>query len=192
MIAALIVLVLAAGWRVFTLQAPDLSNFSPIMALAFCSGVYFQRRWLWIIPVAALLLSDLYINYYYATTYRYEWTLRDNLIRIACFGVGLGLGLVVAKRRSWMGLLGGLLGSSVVFYLATNTAAWKVDPAYAGTWAGWVQAMTVGHPQYPSTLSFYRNTLASDLFFTGVFALAMEYRALKAGSGSLLGKRAGA
>ena len=191
MVFALIVLVLAAGWRLFTLQLPDLANFSPIMALAFCSGVYFRKRFMWVIPVAALLLSDLYINHYYATVYRYDVTLRDTLVRIVSFAIGLGFGLTVSKHRSWLNLLSGLLGSSILFYLATNTAAWKVEAAYAPTLAGWWQAMTVGLPQYPPTLVFFRNTLASDFFFTGVFALAMEYRALKAGQSSLL-KRASA
>ena len=33
--------------------------------------------------------------------------------------------------------------------------------------------MTVGHPEYPPTLWFFRNTLVGDLLFTGVFALVM-------------------
>ena len=192
MVFALIVLVLAAGWRLFILQVPDLSNFSPIMALAFCSGVYFRKRSLWIVPVAALLLSDLYIDHWYAQVYHYDWSVRDAAIRILCFAAGLGFGLAVSGHRSWLNLASGLLGSSILFYLGTNTAAWSVDAAYAHTFAGWWQAMTVGHPQYPPTLFFFRNTLLSDVFFTGAFALAMEYRALKSGETSLLSKRASA
>jgi len=52
--------------------------------------------------------------------------------------------------------------------------------------------MTIGRPEFPPTLLFFRNTLVSDLLFTGVFALAMEYSALRAGQGSLLGRRANA
>ncbi len=71
---ALVVLVLAAGWRIFTLYVPALSNFSPVMALAFCAGAYFRRGWTWLAPFAALVVSDLYIDHYYAVTYHYEWT----------------------------------------------------------------------------------------------------------------------
>lgn len=52
--------------------------------------------------------------------------------------------------------------------------------------------MTVGRPEFPPTLLFFRNTFVSDLLFTGIFALAMEYAALRAGRPNLLGKRAAA
>ena len=55
---------------------------------------------------------------------------------------------------------------------------------------GWWQAMTVGHPEFPPTLFFFRNTLVSDLLFTGVFALAMEWAAARACQPSLLPTRA--
>ena len=184
---AIVVLVLAAGWRVFTLHVPSLSNFSPVMALAFCAGAYFRRGWMWIAPFAALMLSDLYIDRYYAAVYRYEWSLQSSLLRLLCFGAALGLGAVVARRRNWVNLLGGALAGSVVFYLVTNTASWIGDAGYAHDAGGWWQAVTVGHPQYYPTLFFFRNTLLSDLLFTGCFALAMEYALLRRGEPSLLG-----
>ncbi len=53
---------------------------------------------------------------------------------------------------------------------------------------GWWQAVTVGHPQFYPTLFFFRNTLMSDLLFTGCFAVAMEYApSLRKGASSLLG-----
>ena len=48
--------------------------------------------------------------------------------------------------------------------------------------------MTVGHPEYPPTLLFFRNSLASDVFFTAMFAMVMEYQALRKEQPSLLGK----
>ncbi len=65
--------------------------------------------------------------------------------------------------------------SSLLFYLVTNTDSWLGDAGYSHDAAGWWQAMTVGHPEFPPTLYFFRNTLVSDLLFTAVFALAMEY-----------------
>jgi hypothetical protein len=184
---ALVVLVLAAGWRVVTLHVPSLSNFSPLMALAFCGGAYCRRGWMWAAPFAALVLSDLYIDHYYATVYHYEWGVGGAMLRIACFAAALGLGILVSRRRNWLNLLGGALAGSVLFYLATNTASWIGDAGYTHDAAGWWQAVTVGHPQYYPTLFFFRNTLASDLLFTGCFALAMEYASLRRGGPSLLG-----
>ena len=183
---ALVVLVLAAGWRVFTLHVPSLSNFSPVMALAFCSGVYFRRSWMWLAPFAALILSDLYIDHYYAVVYHYEWTADGAVLRTLCFAAGLAFGIAVSRRRNWLNLLGGALAGSVLFYLVTNTVSWIGDAGYAHDGAGWWQAVTVGHPQFYPTLFFFRNTLVSDLLFTGCFALAMEYACLRKGDPSLL------
>jgi hypothetical protein len=184
---AILALVLAAGWRVFTLYVPALSNFSPVMALAFCAGAYSASRWMRLAPFAALVASDLYINHYYATVFHYEWSVSVAALRILCFAAGLGIGILVSRRRNWVNLLGGALSGSVLFYLVTNTASWRVDMGYAHDAAGWWQAMTVGHPQYYPTLFFFRNTLVSDLLFTACFALAMEYASLRRGSPSLLG-----
>jgi hypothetical protein len=187
MLLALIVLVLAAGWRVFALYVPEISNFSPIMALAFCSGAYFRKGWLWVAPFAALALSDVYIDAYYASVYHYSWSVGGSLVRIACFASALGLGTAVSGRRNWVNLLGGALAGSLLFYLVTNTVSWIGDAGYAHDAAGWWQAMTVGHPLFYPTLFFFRNSLVSDLVFTGCFALAMEYALLRKGEASLLG-----
>ncbi len=184
---AILVLILAAGWRVVTLHAPALSNFSPVMALAFCAGAYTRNAWMRLAPFAALVVSDLYIDHFYAVTYHYEWSLRAAVLRILCFVVALGIGIAVSRRRSWINLLSGALAGSVLFYLVTNTASWWGDMGYAHDAAGWWQAMTVGHPQYYPTIFFFRNTLVSDLLFTALFAVGMEYAFLRRGDPSLLG-----
>jgi len=196
-ILAIILIVAAAAWRILALHAPELSNFSPLMALAFCGGVYFRDRWMWCVPFVALAASDLYIDHYYAVRYDYHWSVAGVLLRLLCFAAGLMLGRTVAGRRSWPALGAGAVGASVLFYLLTNTHAWLEDArfshaatAYAYTLAGWWQALTVGHAGFPSTLYFFRNTFASDLLFTGAFALAMEYAALRQGEASLLARRA--
>ena len=184
---AIAALLLAAGWRVLALHHLELSNFSPVMALAFCAGAYCRRGWLWLAPFAAIVVSDIYIDHYYATVYRYEWGIGGAALRFACFGAALAIGILLSRRRSWLNLFAGALAGSILFYLVTNTASWYGDAAYAHDAAGWLQALTVGHPQYPSTLSFFRNTFVSDLLFTGCFALAMEYAELRLGHTSLFG-----
>jgi hypothetical protein len=188
--AALLLILAAAAWRVFSVHLPAMSNFTPLMALAFCGGVYFRDRRLWAVPFVALLLSDLYINQYYASTYGYEWGARGAVIRLACFAAALGIGRLVASRRNWTNLLSGALGGSLLFYFVTNTVSWLGDVRYARSAAGWWQALTVGHPEFPPTIFFFRSSLVSDLLFTAVFAYAMERAARRAGQPSLLGSRA--
>jgi hypothetical protein len=184
---ALVVLVLASAFRVFVVHVQVLSNFSPVMALAFCAGAYTRNRWMWIAPFLALIVSDIYINHYYATVYRYEWSTAGALLRILCFAAALGLGVGISRRRNWLNMLGGTLAGSFFFYLVSNTASWHGDLGYTQNLAGWWQAVTVGHPQYMPTLFFFRNSLASDLLFTGCFALMMEYSLFRKGEPSLLG-----
>lgn len=186
---AIALIVLAALWRVLALHAPALSNFAPLMALAFCGAVYFRDKRMWLVPFVALTLSDLYLDYHYATVYAESWTWPSVAIRLICFALALPLGAWVARRKNWVTLFGGALGGALFFYFATNTDAWIRDPFYMKTAAGWWQAMTVGRPEFAPTLFFFRNTLISDLLFTGLFAVAMEFAALRAGQTNLL-KRA--
>lgn len=186
MFLAVALIILATGYRIVAAWDPSLVNFSPLMALAFCGGVYFRQRLLWLVPFAALTLSDLYLDHYYAAKFGYEWNLSGSAIRAVCFAAALAFGWMVAQRKNWLNLFSGALGSAVFFYLVTNTASWAGDAAYAQTAAGWWQAMTVGHPEFPPTLLFFRNSLVSDLLFTGLFAFAMEYQSLRRGQPSLL------
>ncbi|MDD2762841.1 MAG: hypothetical protein PHE83_02570 [Opitutaceae bacterium] len=167
-------ILLAAFWRVMSAFEPSLSNVAPITALAFCGAAYFRDwRW-WLVPFLALMVSDLWLNYYHATQFHYTWSFGEILLRMLCFVAAVGIGRLVARRRNVLTLLGGALGSALIFYVGTNTVAWAADPFYAKTLVGWGQALTIGHPEYPSTLWFFRNTLLGDLLFTGVFALAVK------------------
>lgn len=186
---ALVLILLAVAWRIVAAFAPELGNFSPLMALTFCGAVYFRDKRLWLVPFLALSLSDLWLNWHYASAMHYGWSLGGALVRTACFAAGLGLGALVAQRKNWLNLFAGALGASLLFYFVTNTQAWFGDVFYPKTFAGWWQAMTIGHPEFPPTLLFFRNTLLSDLLFTGLFALAMELAARRRGEASLLARQ---
>ena len=189
---ALALLVLAAGWRLIAIHAPAFSNFAPLMALTFCGAVYFRDKRMWLVPFVALLASDVYLDYHYAVTFGEEWRWPSMLIRALCFALALPIGRLVAQHKNWLNLFTGALAGSVLFYLVTNTDAWIRDPYYVKSAAGWWQAMTIGRPEFPPTLFFFRNTLMSDLLFAGLFAVAMEFAARRAGRPSLLGKRVAA
>ena len=186
MFVALVLILLATLYRLLPTLDLGLSNFSPVMAIAFCGALYCRKRWMWLVPFLALGLSDIYINHFYAKEYGFTWPLSGMIARTACFAVALLIGTWVAKRKSWLNLLsGGLLGA-IIFYLVTNTQSWAADAFYAKTLAGWWQALTVGHPEYPPTIFFFRNTLFGDLMFTGLFAGIMEWMAHRQGEPSLL------
>lgn len=185
---ALALILLATLYRLLPVWDFSLANFSPVMAIAFCGAVYFKDRRLWLVPFVALSVSDLYINHFYATTYGYTWTLTGFVARTLCIVAVLGIGVWIARRKSWLGLLNGTLLGALLFYLVTNTQSWMQDPFYAKTLAGWWQALTTGHPEFPPTVLFFRNTLFGDLMFTSLFAGLMEWMAHRKGEPSLIGE----
>jgi hypothetical protein len=77
--------------------------------------------------------------------------------------------------------LGGSIGATLLFYMVTNTGAWWTIPIYEKSWTGWVQALTVGIPGYPPTWTFLRGSLISDLLFTGLFVLGVEWSSRRLG-----------
>ena len=184
--AAIVLIVLALLYRLLPTVDMGWANFPPMMALAFCGPVYFRDRRLWLLPFFGLCVTDLYINWFYAREYHYHMEIGAYLARAACFAVGIGLGAWVSSRKSWLWLLNGTLLGALVFYLVTNTQSWFSDAFYAKTLAGWWQAMTVGHPEYPPTIYFFRNTLFGDMMFTGLFSGVMEWLAKSAKEPSLL------
>jgi hypothetical protein len=74
-------------------------------------------------------------------------------------------------------LLPGSIAASLIFYVVTNSVSWIYDPGYAKNFAGWLQALTTGLPAYSATPTwmFFRNSLLSDLFFTCLFVLCMQF-----------------
>lgn len=183
---ALALVLFAALFRVLPTLDFSFANISPVMAIAFCGAVYFRGRWMWAVPFVALALSDLYVNHFYAQAYGYQLPLLGYVARFACFALAIALGAWVATRKSWLWLLNGSLLGALLFYLVTNTQSWWTDPFYAKSLAGWWQALTIGHPEFPPTIYFFRNTLFGDLMFTGLFAGLMEWQAKRSGEPSLL------
>lgn len=149
-------------------------NFSAAYALVFCAGVYFPRRLAWWLPLTTLLVTDVLMNVFYYDTAPLDDRMLVNYL--AFVGI-LFLGMKFKPGASWLRLLAGGLTGALLFYVVTNTASWLMDPAYAKTLLGWIQALTVGTPGWPHTWEFFRNTLMSGGLFTGLFAAAMKFSA---------------
>jgi hypothetical protein len=155
------------------------ANFSPVAAIFLCSGAFLYRRAAYLWPLLALFVSDVIINV------QYHVPLLDTRMFSGyfCFGVLLLLGRWLGQKHTrkafWM--LGGAVAGSLLFYLITNTVDWLFDSSvpfpvkiYPQTFGGWLQALTVGHANFPPTYLFLRNTLVSDFLFTAVFLLTQS------------------
>jgi hypothetical protein len=180
MIPALVLVFLAVVYRILTAIVVQgggsawLSNFAPLAAIALCGAVYFPRKYKFTVPLAALLISDVALDFYYGAS------LFDPLIFCRYFAFALVgvLGLALSSRPSLKTLIPASLAGSAIFYAITNAFSWLTDPGYLKNFGGLIQALTVGLPQYGSTPTwmFFRNSLVSDLLFTVVFVACMSYR----------------
>jgi len=150
-------------------------NFSAAYAFAFCAGVYFRGAMAWWLPLGVMAATDVALNIFYWHVAPFGFYL---LLNYAVYAALIGLGKLFGKQAPFLKLLlGGLLGA-VIFYLVTNTLAWLQDPFYTRTIAGWIQALTTGHPEFhPTTWEFFRNTLLSGGIFTALFVAAAKLTA---------------
>jgi hypothetical protein len=121
----------------------------------------------------AVLISDAVLNSYYGAPLLTTLMACRYLTLVAVGWIGLR----IQDRPSFRTLVPASLLASTLFYVVTNIFAWLSDPGYAHTTAGLIQALTVGLPQYGATPTwmFFRNSLLSDLFFTIVFVLCMNF-----------------
>jgi hypothetical protein len=178
MIPALLLTVSAVAYRIATgllIQsgATGLSNFAPLAAIALCGAVYFPPKFKFSVPLIALFISDIVLNYHYARSI-FDPHILCRYLALALVGC---IGVLLQKHASLKTLLPGSIVGSTVFYFITNTFSWLSDPGYLKNFTGLIRALTVGLPEYQSTPTwmFFRNSLLSDLFFTLLFVVCMSF-----------------
>lgn len=182
---AAVILAVALLRVAFTLRFPEWSNFSPLMAMAFCGGLFLPGMLAWVFPLAVLLASNIGLN----LALGYDVVGVGQLTVWACFVVAVGAGRWLARKESFgvWAFIGAILGNAILFYVVTNTLSWISMAEYAHTAAGWVQALTTGLPQYAPTWVFFRNSLVSDFLFVGLI-LGVRAMALRSSSGAALAR----
>ena len=179
MIPAFLLIVVAVVFRLVTglfvhSDSIGFMNFAPLAAIALCAAAYFPAKYKFAVPMVALLLSDVVLNMHYGFSLLSPFVL-SHYIAFAMIGC---LGLLLQKRASLKTLLPASIAASLIFYVVTNTVSWVFDPAYTKNAAGFVQAQTTGHPAWAATTPvwmFFRNSLVSDLFFTCLFVVCMNF-----------------
>lgn len=147
-------ILVAAGSRLI----PHPPNFTPIAAIALFGGAYFSyRRLSFLIPFAAMLLSDLIIGLH-----------RGMLVVYGSFALVVCIGFWLRKRKSVARIARGALASSILFFVTTNFSVWAMGSMYPKNIEGIVAC-------YIAAIPFFQNALLGDSFYTavlfGIFAL---------------------
>ena len=147
-------------------------NFSAAHALLFCAAFWLPGWMGWVLPLATIIVTDILLNLFHYSMPVMVPELVVNWMILALFVV---LAKWLARRRSYGRVFLGTLIGALLFYLVSNTVSWMVNPAYATTIVGWVQALTVGLPGFPPTWLFGLKSLLGTGLFTGLFAGAMKW-----------------
>ena len=131
---------------------PHWPNFTPIAAIALFGGTFLKRKDLaFLVPVAAMLLSDLVIGFHTTMLPVYL-----SFIAIVAFG------LILQKKLTVVNTLSASLAASILFYLVTNFASWTSGlMPYPMNAAGLIDSYIAGLP-------FLFNGILGDLFYTSV------------------------
>jgi hypothetical protein len=177
MIPAFLLIVATIAYRIVTGLAitsgtTSLSNFAPMAAIALCAAAYFPGKYRFSVPMIALLVSDIVLNTFYGFSLFSPFVL-SHYVGFALVGA---LGLLLRHRASTRTILPASVAASVLFYVVTGVVSWFFDPGYSKNLAGLFQSLTVGVAAYSATPSwmFFRNSVVSDLLFTGLFILCMH------------------
>jgi hypothetical protein len=148
---------------------PHPPNFSPVEAIALFGGAYFaSRAWALLVPLAAMLVSDLVLAGMLGSSYAGYiggisfWSV------YACIALSTVLGFGLRGKVGGTRLLGYSLAGSVLFFVATNFGAWLASPFYPQTAAGLGAAYVAGIPFFQWTVL---GTLAYAAILFGGFAL---------------------
>ena len=160
-------------------------NFSVVYAFVFCAGVFFPKSLAWWLPLTAIVLTDIGLNFYYQFHHVDGVWSAENLANLAfnylAYVALIFLGRCFKPKMSIIALVGGGVLGAILFYLITNTASWLFNPfhnaEYTKNLAGWIIALTRGIGGYPSTWEFFRNTLLSGGLFTALFVAAQKLTA---------------
>lgn len=163
MLAALILI--AALSRVL----PHPPNFSPVEAVALFGGAYFaSRHWALVVPLVAMLLSDLVLARINGGLYA-SWFGNGGIALVyLCIALGVALGYGLRGKVTGARVLGYSLLGSALFFVVTNFGAWLFEPMYPKTLAGLVAAYVAGIPFFQWTVL---GTLSYSAVLFGGFAL---------------------
>jgi uncharacterized protein DUF6580 len=128
-------------------------NLTPVGAVALFSGACFDRkRWSFIVPFAAMFVSDLATHSFHVLT----------PVIYATFALNVVIGMLLRRyRQSPVAVGAGAFASATVFYMVTNFAMWTISVIYPKTLAGLVAC-------YVAAIPYYGTMLAGDLGYSAL------------------------
>jgi len=138
---------------------PHIPNFAPVTALALFAGVYFGGASAYLLPLAVMFISDIFLGFHSTMLFVYG----SLLLTVA-------IGQFVKKKKNPATILGGTIAGSILFFIITNFGVWLTTNWYAPDLAGLIRC-------YYMAIPFFRNSVTGDIFYAimlfGAYELAV-------------------
>jgi hypothetical protein len=138
---------------------PHIPNFAPITAIALFGSVYLNKKYALVIPIIAMLISDIIIGF---PEFWVSVSIYASFILIGLLGFWL------RKNKNIFNIIGVTLTSSLSFFIITNFAVWAATPWYGKNLTGLLQC-------YYMAIPFFRNTMLGDIFYVGAMFGIYEF-----------------
>lgn len=155
----LILVLMAAAMRVL----PHWPNFTPLAAIGLFGAAMFQSRLVsFLVPFAALFVSDLFLNNVVYAEYYDGFVWFTSIWQYLAFGLVVLLGeLALSKNHNWARVGLSTLAASLLFFAVSNFGVWAQGGMYPKTMAGLGACYAAGLP-------FLGPTMLGDLFYSTV------------------------
>lgn len=131
---------------------PHAPNFSPLASIILFGSVYIKNKKYLILPFIALFISDIFLGFY-------SWQ-----IMLSVYGslaLIMLIGQLVAKHKNTLNIISSSLLAGIIFFIVTNFSVW-----YFGNW--YVADMTGLVASYAMAIPFFKNTIVSNLVYSGI------------------------
>ncbi len=140
---------------------PHAANFTPVAAVGLFAGVYLKKPWAPLLPLAGLLISDMFIGGY---------GMRGMIVVYGAFALTFVIGKLMARGKLFSGdgklgakfarVFGGAILGTVLFFLITNNVFLYTPALYAHNFTGMMASYIAGIP-------FARWQIMGDLIYSG-------------------------
>ena len=159
----ILLVIILTLFAVFSRLMPHPPNFTPLLAIALYSGFSFKNKFLFIIPLTGMLISDFFLGYYSSII----WVYLSLLIMFY-------LGYILSSKYSFKNLILLSSVSSVLFFVVSNFGVW-LGGWYGYDFSGFITC-------YIAAIPFFHNTLFSTIIYASIFHFSYKYSFLMFGS----------
>jgi len=137
---------------------PHPANFTAVGAIALFSGLYLSKREAYILPLLAMMVSDIFIGFYKPAIMASVY---------ASFILTIFVGQMIKNKIGFFRVFVGVMSASLFFFIATNAAVWFFGTMYSHDISGLMTS-------YYMALPFWKNQIIGDLFYTAVLVGGYE------------------